>query len=241
MRGARLRIFNYQSIAMPPADAATARSYVAPDVFERQCALLARAGLRGVSISAGYAAFRAGDARGLVVLTFDDGPLRNLEQAVPIMRRHGFSGTCYVVSGALGGCHAGNAAAPGVAEPLGAERGLDAWLEAGFEIGSHTASHPHLQELNKDDIRAELAESRATLGRLCGHPIVHFCYPYGDHDERIAALVRRAGYETAVTKHCAIARRGDDPLSLPRIAINGDRGLVKFWLQAATPYATWRR
>ncbi|RMH94172.1 polysaccharide deacetylase family protein [Lysobacter pythonis] len=241
MSGSRLRIFTYHNLAVPPTDTTMPKLYVEPDAFERQCRLLKRWGIRGVSMSEGLSAWRAGDAHRMIVLTFDDGYLDNLENAVPIMRRYGFSATCYVVSGALAGYNAWDAGKLGVAKPVMDETAVRAWLSAGFEIGSHTVNHPHLDQLGDEAALAELVESRTALGRLAGHEIAHFCYPYGDHTERTVELVRRAGYESAVTTRRGVARAGGDPLRLPRISINGGRGLFKYWLHAATPYSLWRR
>jgi hypothetical protein len=38
-----------------------------------------------------------------------------------------------------------------------------------------------------------------------------------------------------------VARGSDDRLRLPRILVNGERGLWKFLLHVATPYERWRR
>lgn len=240
MNGARLRIFNYHNVAVPPPGVALAKLYVAPDEFRRQCRVLQRAGIRGVSLSEGLAALKAGDAGRMIALTFDDGYLDNLENAAPILREFGFSATCYVVSGAIGRHNDWDAGALGVAKPLMDTPAIQAWLAAGFEIGSHTASHPHMCEVDDEALLAELVDSREALIRISGRPVEHFCYPYGDHDERTVALVRKAGYATAVTTRRGVARASDDPLRLPRISVNGGRGMFKFWLHAATPYSRWR-
>jgi len=44
----------------------------------------------------------AGDAKGLIGLTFDDGYENNLQYALPILERFGFSATVFVIAGRLG-------------------------------------------------------------------------------------------------------------------------------------------
>ncbi len=44
-----------------------------------------------------------GEKTGKVVgITFDDGYLNNLTNALPVLQKHGFTSTCYVVDGLLG-------------------------------------------------------------------------------------------------------------------------------------------
>ena len=114
-------------------------------------------------------------------------------------------------------------------------------LAAGMEAGSHSCSHPRLHELSPDAARDEIAESRVALRNMLGVPIEHFAYPFGDFTDDTVELVRRAGYTSAVTVLPGVARASDDPLRLPRILVNGERGLWNFLLHAATPYERLRR
>ncbi|HLY52430.1 MAG TPA: polysaccharide deacetylase family protein, partial [Steroidobacteraceae bacterium] len=97
-----LPILCYHNVAAAPAGAHFRLLYVSPERFERQLWTLRRLGLRGVSTSEGTARLREGAARGCVALTFDDGYADTLTTAAPLLRRYGFSATCYVVSEAVG-------------------------------------------------------------------------------------------------------------------------------------------
>ena len=96
-----LPILCYHNVATAPKDARFKLLYVSPERFERQLWTLRRLGLRGVSTSEGIAQLRNATARGCVALTFDDGYADTLTTAAPLMKRYGFSATCYVVSGAV--------------------------------------------------------------------------------------------------------------------------------------------
>jgi peptidoglycan/xylan/chitin deacetylase (PgdA/CDA1 family) len=214
---------------------------VSPDAFERQLWALRRLGLRGVSTGEGIARLRNGAVRGCVALTFDDGYADTLTTAAPLLKRYGFTATCYVVSGALGTYNRWDAQHLRENKPLMSREQLDEWLAAGMEVGSHSCSHARLHELPMDAALEEIAGSRAALQSMLGVPVEHFAYPFGYFTAETVALVRRAGYSSAVTVLSGVARAADDRLRLPRILVNGERGLWRFLLHVATPYERLRR
>jgi peptidoglycan/xylan/chitin deacetylase (PgdA/CDA1 family) len=236
-----LPILCYHNVAFAPPAARFKLLYVSPDKFERQLWTLCRLGLRGVSTGEGIARLREGTARGCVAFTFDDGYADTLTAAAPLLKRYGFGATCYVVSGALGAYNRWDAHFLQETKPLMSRQQLDAWLAAGMEVGSHSCSHPRLHELPPDAARDEIAESRGALQNMLGVPIEHFAYPFGDFSADTVELVRRAGYTSAVTVLPGVARASDDRLRLPRILVNGERGLWNFLLHVATPYERLRR
>lgn len=237
----RLTILNYHNVALAPPGAQLTKLYVSPEEFERQCWLLRRLGLQGVSLTEGLQALQAGEAGRCVVFTFDDGYTDNLTQAAPILRKFGFTATCYVVSGRLGEHNVWDAELLKVKKPLMNRGELQAWLAAGHEIGSHTVTHPRLGQISAEQAITEIYESRSQLTELTGAAIQHFCYPYGEYTAETLELVRAAGYRSAVTTQRGLATSADDLLRLPRVSVNGGKGLFKFALKAATPYADFGR
>ncbi|HEX3951590.1 MAG TPA: polysaccharide deacetylase family protein [Steroidobacteraceae bacterium] len=237
-----LTILGYHNVAMAPKDAPFKLLYVSPESFERQLWTLRRLGLRGVCTSEGVARLNNCTSRGCVVFTFDDGYADTLTVAAPLMKRYGFTATCYVVSGAVGTYNSWDAELLRERKPLMRRDQLEQWLAAGMEVGSHSVSHRRLHELTPDMAQYEIAESRTALHKMLGVPIEHFAYPFG-HFADMVELVRHAGYSSAMTVLPGVARASDDRLRLPRILVNGERGLWKFLLQVATPYERllWRR
>src|SRR3954465_12555075 len=65
--------------------------------------------------------------------------------------------------------------------------------DAGWEIGAHTRTHPHLTEVGDEELRVELGESKATVEERLGRPCPTLAYPYGDYDERVVAAAGAAG------------------------------------------------
>ena len=86
----------------------------------------------------------------------------------------------------------------------------------GVDIGSHTVNHCRLTGIEHDEVAKQLAESKQTLEQKLDRSCRHFCYPNGDHDRSVAALVDKAGYISAVTTDNGLNRVGDDLMTLRR-------------------------
>ncbi len=116
---------------------------------------------------------------------------------------------------------------PGIDQWLGGEHEPElrpmSWAQmrdladSGWEIGSHTCSHPHLTQLDADTLDRELIVSRRECERNLGRPCMTIAYPYGDYDERVTAAAGRAGYQAA----CTLPARfhAAQPLEWPRVGV----------------------
>lgn len=85
--------------------------------------------------------------------------------------------------------------------------------DRGVRIGSHAVSHPHLTRLSDAELRHELEDSKGEIEAELGRPCGDLAYPYGEHDQRVCAAARAAGYDHAY----ALRGRTDDPYALPRV------------------------
>jgi peptidoglycan/xylan/chitin deacetylase (PgdA/CDA1 family) len=83
----------------------------------------------------------------------------------------------------------------------------------GIAIGSHAVSHPHLTTLSEVELRRELNESREEIEDRLGRPCDDLAYPYGEHDERVRAAARAAGYRRAY----ALRGSRSDAYAAPRL------------------------
>jgi peptidoglycan/xylan/chitin deacetylase (PgdA/CDA1 family) len=188
---------------------------VSPARFSEQMTWLAEHGLRGVSIDTLVDAMRAGRARGLVGITFDDGYVNVLENAVPELLKHDFTATLFIVSGLLGGTNEWDGD-PGDPEwPLMSAQQVKEAAVAGMEIGSHGVTHAQLRGLGAHRLRAEISDSRSMLSDLLGQTIRGFAYPYGMMDSSARRAVEEAGYDYACSVVTPIADLGI--MALPRI------------------------
>ena len=190
------------------------RLRVHPDRLDRHLGLLRRLGLRGVSLSELLRAQEQGKAGRLVGLTFDDGYADYLEQALPILQRHGMTSTLYAVAGRIGGSNEWD---DGPRHGLMDAGQLRRVAAAGQEVGSHTMTHPHLAGAGADTLAAEIGGSRKVLQEVLQTEVQSFCYPYGEFDADAADAVQAAGYDHG----CVI---GDyepgDRFTLPRCYVS---------------------
>jgi peptidoglycan/xylan/chitin deacetylase (PgdA/CDA1 family) len=187
---------------------------VSPQRFAAQLAWLARHRLRGVAVGTLVAAMRAGRARGLVGITFDDGYTTVLANAVPELLRHGFTATVFVVSERVGGTNDWDDGTPW---PLLSRSQISELAAVGLEIGSHGATHTRLAGEPADRLAAEVGGSRESLGRLADAEIRGFAYPYGDMDAAARRAVHDAGYDYACAVRTPRAALG--LMALPRVYV----------------------
>jgi peptidoglycan/xylan/chitin deacetylase (PgdA/CDA1 family) len=205
---------------------------VTPRAFERQLRSLLRRGYQPLSSRD----LLRGPRRGLHV-TFDDA-YRSVLDAVATLRKLGLPATVFVSTGfAEDGrsLDVPELAADAAAQPD--ELATMSWDEVraiaadDVEIGSHTVSHAHLTRLSDAQLDRELGESRARVEDEVGRPCRFFAYPYGEHDERVQAAVRRAGYAAAFALAAGADRRNLH--ALPRIDLYRRDSLLRATLKTS--------
>ncbi len=105
----------------------------------------------------------------------------------------------------------------------------------GVSIGAHTRTHPALTRLPVDRAREEIEGSRQDVAREIGVTPALFSYPFGDHHADVADIVRRAGFEAAVTCRTGLnAVPGADPMLLRRCNISRRTSFPLFAMRMTT-------
>ena len=94
---------------------------------------------------------------------------------------------------------------------------LRAIADERVEIGSHTLTHPHLPRLGDDELHRELRESREVIEAELGRRCPYISYPYGEHDARVRAASRAAGYAAAFAQ--GYRQRSFDLHAVPRVSL----------------------
>jgi peptidoglycan/xylan/chitin deacetylase (PgdA/CDA1 family) len=65
-----------------------------------------------------------------------------------------------------------------------------------FEIANHAFWHPHLLEKDDERIMRELKRAQTIIKKMTGRSPRYFRPPYGEVDERVAAIAQKAGLST---------------------------------------------
>ena len=181
---------------------------VPTDVFDEQMSLLGELGYEPVPLGAVLDHYLRGVPlpTGAVLLTFDDGYRDNLENALPILRKHGYPAVLFVPIGFL------DDGRPLPHEEslrmLGVRNDTVGWdelaeLEAGgIRIESHGIGHRPLSELEPSEATREIALSKLKLEERLGREVEAFAFVKGslaDYRPEHASLVQQAGYRIGFT------------------------------------------
>lgn len=203
-------ILEYHVLGAAPADAPYPELYVTRPDFHRQMDWLDENGYEAVTLETVEKAWYDGGTLPAkpVVLSFDDGYRPQFTYALPELRRHGWPGVL-------------NLKAEG--SDL-YESNVEAMIDAGWELASHTIAHSDLTTLGATELEKEVAGSRRILRREYHVPVKNFCYPAGQFDSTVVAAVEAAGYTGATTEIPGAAER-DSPYELKRFEILGSSGV----------------
>jgi peptidoglycan/xylan/chitin deacetylase (PgdA/CDA1 family) len=209
--GPPVPILTYHHVAPAPAGARLPALWVAPGPFAAQLRALRSAGYRAVTLGRVWDAWHRGAPLPPrpVVLTFDDGYADQVAAALPVLRGLRWPGVLNLALSFL--------------PAMGGAPAVRLLQRAGWEIASHSLTHPDLRTLGRARLRAEVAGSRDRIRALLGVTPRFFCYPFGHVDARVAAAVRNAGYRAATTTRAAYATAAD-PYRLARVQVS--RGMT---------------
>lgn len=159
--------------------------------------------------------FADGWPAGAVCFTFDDAYASTMSNALAILERYGVRGSFYAVSGLVGKSSQWDGE---LARPLAPWEALREAQTRNHEIGNHTLSHPHLDQL---DALTQLRETGTADQELRAEGIrpTSFCYPYGGLDATAIEAVSKCGYRVGLALRKRLAAPDDDLRTLPRIVV----------------------
>jgi peptidoglycan/xylan/chitin deacetylase (PgdA/CDA1 family) len=207
-RRAAIPILMYHVVSAAPRGARYPQLWVSRRRFAHEMRALRGAGYHAITLAQAVAAWRRGGplpARP-IVLSFDDGYASQYTHARPVLRRLRWPGVL-------------NLALENVGRDGISPRQVRGLIASGWEIDSHTMTHPDLTTLPARALRRELTRSRAEIAARFGVEARFFCYPSGSYDARVLAAVRAAGYEAATTEVEGLGV-GRELLTLRRVRVS---------------------
>lgn len=69
-------------------------------------------------------------------------------------------------------------------------------VEYGNEMGTHSATHPHMKKLSESDIKKELFSSMNAIEKITGEKVTLFRAPFGEYDDRVINIAKSFGLYT---------------------------------------------
>ena len=216
---------------------------ISPDQLGEQLESLIGRGYRGETFSAALAQPPTGRT---VVVTFDDAYLSTLTAGKPVLDRLGLPATVFVPT-----------AFPATGQPM-SWPGIDVWTggehahellplswmqlralaDDGWEVGSHTVTHPRLTQIDDHALRGELVQSREACVEALGRQCTSLAYPYGDVDGRVVRATEEAGYTAAGALPARLYRPRS--LAWPRIGVYPADRPSRFRIKVS-PATRWAR
>lgn len=201
------------------------RTNTSPDVFFKQMSYLAQSGYKIIGIDEALKIVhgRKDNQDKYAVITFDDGFQDILINALPILKKFGFTATVYLPTQLIS--HEGLF--------FNNNRCLT-WREVmelqsnNIEIGSHTVTHPKLISLTLQEVEIELTRSKTVIEDKLGKPCNSFSYPYAFPEENrqfiifLRKILSDAGYHNSVSTIVGTMGEKTDSFFIKRIPVNSD-------------------
>jgi peptidoglycan/xylan/chitin deacetylase (PgdA/CDA1 family) len=160
------------------------------------------------------------DSSEYIVITFDDGFYDFFTNAFPILNKYNFSATVFLPTGFI---HNERLSFKG--------KECMTWHEVqdlqskGINFGSHTVTHPQLNNLSTKEIENEIKLSKNKIEDETGRAVESFSYPYAFPEDKefgitLRALLKKCGYTNGVTTKIGTASKGGDTFFQPRLPVN---------------------
>jgi len=188
------------------ADLAGVRRYITtPNALDQELAYLKENGY--VSISFDDLENRLQSGKALppkpVIICFDDGPETQYTYALPLLKKYAYTATFFLFTNAIGRPHY-----------LSWEQVIDLSSQ-GMQIGCHSRFHPYLTRItNEKALWDEIAGAKERLEARLGKPVTAYAYPFGQYNEHIIELVKKAGYTCARGTYPGIVHSREDLFAL---------------------------
>ena len=213
-------VLAYHAIDTPSATDSFPDLFVSPQDFKAQMQWLDAQGYEAVTLDQVEDAWYQQGKLPIkpIVVSFDDGYPSQYASAFPVLQKRDWPGVL-------------NLKAQGSDLP---DADVHKMLDAGWELASHTITHPDLTTVDSTTLEHEVAGSRQMLRQRFGVPVDNFCYPSGSYDDTVISAVHRAGYVGAQTEIPGVADAAH-PYILDRIVVLLSDGVPGFVskLQAA--------
>ena len=171
------------------------------------------------------------------MITFDDGYENIFLNAFPILKELDFNATCFIIANKIGDYNEWDKDQDNFKKmKLMNFDQINEWLQSGFNIGSHTMDHVDLTKINDNDKINQIGNSKKFLDDMFNTKINSFAFPFGSYNNETLNVIKEY-YDFAVTtKRSRYIKKKFNNLLLPRVPVNKNDSIFKFFLKVRTPY-----
>ena len=154
-----------------------------------------------------------------VCITFDDGYLDSYTIVYPMMKEFGYPWTLFLITDDVGKSY----------NRMTWEQLKEMADSGAVTIANHTLSHPKLHTLpTRAEKENEIIGANKALKYHLGIDNLWFAYPYGDYDDEVIDICKKAGIKLAVTTDAGRVHVGSYPYDLKRVYIGNNVSLARF-------------
>lgn len=167
--------------------------------------------------------------RAIVTLTYDEMNKNVYTYGYPLFTKYNMKGDLYLLSNQLG------------TAGMMTKDQLLAYKNFGFEIGSHTVTHPYLTQITSAQLDTELKDSQTALSSYFGIPINSFASPYGEYNDDVVAAIKKYYKSHRTTDEDFNTKDNFDPYKIKAWSIESDMSAdyVKALIDKAVAEKTW--
>lgn len=166
-----------------------------------------------------------------VSITFDDGYMDNLTNALPILERYELPFTIFIATDLVSN---------GASNFLCLNDIKTLSRHPLITIGAHGKTHTPLTHHGIASLKYELSESRKLLQDITGKAVVTMSYPHGAVNDVVQHEVKAAGYACAASSYFGVNDNDANLFCLKRTEITGADSL-KIFTQKITGNWDWYR
>jgi peptidoglycan/xylan/chitin deacetylase (PgdA/CDA1 family)/UDP-N-acetylglucosamine:LPS N-acetylglucosamine transferase len=179
-----------------------------------------------------------------IILTFDDGYRDNYVNLLPMMKEFGFKGVLYLLGDASADYNFWDADRGDHYDKLMSLEEKMAFVEAGWEIGAHSMTHPDLTSMDYGQAKWEIEESKRRLEHDLHTEVLSFAYPGGNVDDRVKLLTKQAGFAFGVSTDTGGLHIEDDRFQVFRVNMFPHDRWFQVWKKSShwyRRYYRWKR
>ena len=171
--------------------------------FDYLCSTLKSLGYQTISLMDLYNYFSFGKAlpEKPVILTSDDGYQSIYTNAFPVLKKYGYKMSVFLIDAYIGNSEAerrsndfDNGVKAVVSRPMLIWPEVMAMANYGIEFGSHSMTHPFLNQISLEAAKNEMAASKADIEARLRKPCIFIAWPHDAVNGELISLLPQLGY-----------------------------------------------